>query len=243
MDPELLSDTFVGLADTMVADFDVIDFLHMLTDRSVALLAASAAGVVLADPRGELRVAAASSEAAGLIELFQIQNDQGPCLDCFRTGRPVTAADLTRADQRWPRFAAAAVHAGFRTVEALPMRLRDQVVGALNLFRATPGPFAAADLRIGQALADVATIGLLQERSLRRTEILAEQLQGALNSRVTIEQAKGKLAERLTINMDDAFRMLRDYARNSNQHLTDVARNFVDSATAEFPPPPRSEAR
>ena len=243
MDPELLSDTFVDLADTMVADFDVIDFLHMLTDRSVALLAASAAGVVLADPRGELRVAAASSEAAGLIELFQIQNDQGPCLDCFRTGQPVTAADLTRADQRWPRFAATAVQAGFRTVEALPMRLRDQVVGALNLFRATPDPFAAADLRIGQALADVATIGLLQERSLRRTEILAEQLQGALNSRVTIEQAKGKLAERLTINMDVAFRMLRDYARNSNQHLTDVARNFVDSATAEFPPPPRSEAR
>jgi transcriptional regulator with GAF, ATPase, and Fis domain len=242
MNPELLSDTFVDLADTMVADFDVIDFLHMLTDRSVALLAASAAGVVLADPRGELRVAAASSEAAGLIELFQIQNDQGPCLDCFRTGQPVTAADLTRADQRWPRFAATAVQAGFRTVEALPMRLRDQVVGALNLFRATPGPFAAADLRIGQALADVATIGLLQERSLRRTEILAEQLQGALNSRVTIEQAKGKLAERLTINMGDAFQMLRDYARNSNQHLTDVARNFVDSATAEFPPPPRSEA-
>ena len=243
MDPELLSDTFVDLADTMVADFDVIDFLHMLTDRSVALLAASAAGVVLADPRGELRVAAASSEAAGLIELFQIQNDQGPCLDCFRTGQPVTAADLAGADQRWPRFSAAAVQAGFRTVEALPMRLRDQVVGALNLFRAAPSPFALADLRIGQALADVATIGLLQERSLRRTEILAEQLQGALNSRVTIEQAKGKLAERLTIDMQDAFRLLRDYARNSNQHLTDVARNFVDSATAEFPPPPRSEAR
>ena len=243
MDPELLSDTFVGLADTMVADFDVIDFLHMLTDRSVALLAASAAGVVLADPRGELRVAAASSEAAGLVELFQIQNDQGPCLDCFRTGQPVTAADLAGADQRWPRFAAAAVQAGFRTVEALPMRLRDQVVGALNLFRAAPSPFAAADLRIGQALADVATIGLLQERSLRRTEILAEQLQGALNSRVIIEQAKGKLAERRTIEMEDAFRLLRDYARNSNQHLTDVARNFVNSATAEFPPPPRGEAR
>ena len=240
MDSELLSDTFVGLADTMVADFDVIDFLHMLTDRSVALLAASAAGVVLADPRGELRVAAASSEAAGLIELFQIQNDQGPCLDCFRTGQPVTAADLTSEDQRWPRFSAAAVQAGFRTVEALPMRLRDQVVGALNLFRVTPGPFAVADLRIGQALADVATIGLLQERSLRRTEVLAEQLQGALNSRVIIEQAKGKLAERLSIDMEDAFRMLRDYARNSNQHLTDVARDFVNSATAEFPPPPHS---
>jgi GAF domain-containing protein len=241
MDHELLSETFVDLADTMVADFDVLDFLHMLTDRSVALLAASAASVVLADPRGELRVAAASSEAAGLVELFQIQNDQGPCLDCFRTGQPITAADLTSADRRWPRFATATVRAGFHTVEARPMRLRNQVIGALNLFRAAPTPFAAADLRIAQALADVATIGLLQERSLRRSETLAEQLQGALNSRVIIEQAKGKLAERLTVEMEDAFRMLRDHARESNQHLTDVARNFVDSATGDFPPAPRSQ--
>jgi transcriptional regulator with GAF, ATPase, and Fis domain len=237
VDSELLSDTFVDLADTMVADFDVIDFLHLLADRSVELLNASAAGVVLADPRGDLRVAAASSQEAGLMELFQIQNDQGPCLDCFRTGQPVTAADLTRPGQPWPRFAAAAAQAGFRAVEALPMRLRDEIIGALNLFRAEPGPLDLADLRIAQALADVATIGLLQERSVRRSEIAAEQLQGALNSRVVIEQAKGKLAERL--GMDQSFAMLRDYARNSNQRLTDVARNFVDSATADFPPPPR----
>ena len=237
MDSELLSDTFVELADTMVAEFDVIDFLHLLTDRSVALLGASAAGVVLADPRGELRVAAASSEEAGLLELFQLQNDQGPCLDCFRTGRPVTADDLTGPCQRWPRFAEAAARSGFRTVEALPMRLRDQVIGALNLFRAEPGPIDPADLRIGQALADVATIGLLHERNVRRREAVAEQLQAALNSRVVIEQAKGKLAERLSIDMDRAFNMLRDYARNTNQHLTDVARTLVESPTADFPPP------
>jgi ANTAR domain-containing protein/GAF domain-containing protein len=236
MDSELLSDTFVELADTMVAEFDVIDFLHLLTDRSVALLGASAAGVVLADPRGELRVAAASSEEAGLLELFQLQNDQGPCLDCFRTGRPVTAGDLTGSGQRWPRFAEAAARYGFRTVDALPMRLRDQVIGALNLFRAEPGPIDPADLRIGQALADVATIGLLHERNVRRREAVAEQLQAALNSRVVIEQAKGKLAERLSIDMDRAFNMLRDYARNTNQHLTDVARTLVESATADFPP-------
>src|SRR5579863_8583223 len=140
MDTDLLSDTFVELADTMVADFDVIDFLHLLTDRSVALLAASAAGVVLADQRGELRLAAASSEEAGLLELFQLQNDQGPCLECFRTGRPVTAVGLAAADpaSRWPRFAAAAAQAGFATVQALPMRLRDQVIGALNRFSAGP---------------------------------------------------------------------------------------------------------
>jgi transcriptional regulator with GAF, ATPase, and Fis domain len=239
MDTDLLSDTFIELADTMVADFDVIDFLHMLTDRSVRLLAASAAGVMLADPRGELRVAAASTEEAGLLELFQLQNDQGPCLECFRTGRPVTAAGLDGPAPRWPRFAQAAAQAGFATVEALPMRLRDQVIGALNLFRTEPGPFDPTDLRIGQALADVATIGLLHERNVRRRETVAEQLQAALNSRVVIEQAKGKLAERLSIDMDRAFTMLRDYARASNQHLTDVARDFVAGATADFPPPAR----
>jgi len=236
MDTDLLSDTFVDLADTMVADFDVLDFLHMLTDRTVRLLGASAAGVVLADPRGELRVAAASSEEVELLELFQLQNDQGPCLECFRTGRPVTATDLTGQARRWPRFAQAAMQGGFRTVEALPMRLRDQVIGALNLFRAEPNPFNPADLRIAQALADVATIGLLHERNVRRRETVAEQLQAALNSRVVIEQAKGKLAERLNIDMDRAFRMLRDYARSTNQHLTDVAREFVTAGTAEFPP-------
>jgi GAF domain-containing protein len=238
MDADLLSDTFVELADTMVADFDVIDFLQLLTDRSVMLLSASAAGVMLADPRGELRVAASSNEAAGLLELFQIQNDQGPCLDCFRTGLPVTAV-FADPEQRWPRFAAAATQHGFRTVQALPMRLRDQVIGALNLFRTTPGPFDPPDLRLGQALADVATIGLLHERNVRRSETVAEQLQSALNSRVVIEQAKGKLAERLSMEMDEAFAVLRDYARNSNQRLTEVARNFVTSGSADFPPPPR----
>jgi GAF domain-containing protein len=239
MDSGLLSSTFVDLADTMVADFDVIDFLHILTDRSVRLLPAAAAGVLLADPRGELRVAAASSDAAGMLDLFQIQDDQGPCMDCLRTGQAVTAADLAGPDQRWPRFASAAVNAGFRTVQALPMRLRDEVIGALNLFGAETAAFNPEDLRIGQALADVATIGLLQQRNRRTREQLAEQLQSALNSRVIIEQAKGKLAERLSIDIDHAFKILRDYARNSNQRLTDVARNFVDSATADFPPPAR----
>ena len=235
MDAELLSDTFVDLADTMVADFDVIDFLHMLTSRSVELLAVSAAGVVLGDPRGELRVAAASSEAAEMVELFQIQNDQGPCLDCLRTGRPVTAAGLDGPGQRWPRFAAAATRAGFGAVNAVPMRLRDQVIGALNLFSAGTAPLSPAGQRIGQALADVATIGLLQERNVRRAETLAEQLQAALNSRVVIEQAKGRLAERLGLDMGQAFTLLRDHARTTNQRLTDVARHVIDSPAADLP--------
>jgi GAF domain-containing protein len=227
MDGHLLSDTFVELTDTMVADFDIIDFLHVLTSRSVELLNVSAAGLLLADPRGELRVVAASSEAARLLELFQLQSDQGPCLDCFRSGQAVAATDLG-ADSRWPQFAAAAGQAGFSAVQALPMRLRDQIIGALNLFRDTAGDFDAEVVHVGQALADVATIGLLQERSVRRKDTLNEQLQTALNSRVVIEQAKGKLAERLGIDVDQAFTFLRDQARNRNQRLSELARAFVD---------------
>src|ERR1700719_4675201 len=232
MDGQLLSETFVELTDTMVPGFDVIDFLHVLTDRSVQLLDVSAAGLLLADPRGELRVVAASSEAVRLLELFQLQNDQGPCLDCFRAGRPVAAADLAAEAQRWPRFAAAAQQAGFAAVQALPMRLRDQVIGALNLFRAVPGALDPADIRIGQALADVATISLLHERSMRHSDTLNEQLQTALNSRVIIEQAKGKLAERLGVDTDQAFSLLRDRARTSNRRLSDLARAVIDGTEA-----------
>ena len=245
MDGQLLSETFVELTDTMVADFDIIDFLHVLTQRSVELLNVSAAGLLLADPRGELRVVAASSEAARLLELFQLQGDQGPCLDCFRSGRPVAASDLG-ADQRWPEFADAGGQSGFSAVQALPMRLRDQVIGALNLFRGTPGAFEADTVHVGQALADVATISLLHERSMRRSETLNEQLQAALNSRIVIEQAKGKLAERLGIDVNQAFTLLRDQARNRNQRLSDLARAFVEGSQAIVGPPgegPRRAAR
>jgi transcriptional regulator with GAF, ATPase, and Fis domain len=236
MDGELLTDTFVELTDIMVAGFDVIEFLHMLTDRSVQLLDVEAAGLLLADPRGELRVVAASSEAARLIELFQLQNDQGPCLDCYRSGQPVHAVDLAAETGRWPRFAPAAQQAGFTAVQALPMRLREQVIGALNLFRASPSIFAAAEIRVGQALADVATISLLHERGMRRSETLNEQLQTALNSRVVIEQAKGKLAERLGVDMDRAFGLLRDFARARNRRLSELAQAFVDGTETLIDP-------
>jgi GAF domain-containing protein len=230
MDIDLLSEAFVELADTLVAGFDIIEFLHVLTDRSVQLLDASAAGLLLADPGGQLRVVAASSEQVRLVELFQVQNDEGPCLDCFRAGPPVAAADLRAESRRWPHFAAMASQAGFAAVQALPMRLREETIGALNLFRAAPGPFDPADVRIGQALADVATIGLLNERSLRRSETLNEQLQAALNSRVIIEQAKGKLAERLGLEMDEAFNILRSYARARNRGLSELSRAFIEGS-------------
>ena len=200
----------------------MMDFLHLLTDRSVQLLDVAAAGLLLADPRGDLRVVAASSEAARLLELFQLQNDQGPCLDCFRSGEPIDVPDLSGTVSRWPQFAVAAQQAGFASVQAIPMRLREQVIGALNLFRVRPGAFDATDVRIGQALADVATISLLHERNLRHSDTLNEQLQAALNSRVVIEQAKGKLAERLGLDVNQAFGLLRDYARARNQRMSDA---------------------
>ncbi|GAA3369789.1 GAF and ANTAR domain-containing protein [Streptomyces antimycoticus] len=230
MDQQLLAKTFVELADNLVADFDLIDFLRLLTDRCVGMLDASAAGVLLADRDGKLRVMAASDEQVRLLELFQLQNDEGPCLECFRTGTPVIVPDLSTVTARWPRLAVAAQRSGFAAVQALPMRLRDEVVGALNLFRTTPGPFDPAAAPIAQALADVATISLLQQRTVHRSTVLNEQLQRALNSRVLIEQAKGKLAERQGIDMEQAFTALRGYARAHNRRLADVARAFIDDS-------------
>ncbi|MFE9602786.1 GAF and ANTAR domain-containing protein [Streptomyces hokutonensis] len=230
MNQQLLAKTFVELADNLVADFDLIDFLRLLTDRCVNMLDASAAGVLLADHDGKLRVMAASDEQVRLLELFQLQSDEGPCLEAFRTGTQVIVPDLTREVDRWPRFATAAHRSGFGAVQALPMRLRDETVGALNLFRAAPGSFDPVGTPIAQALADVATISLLQQRSAHRSTVLNEQLQNALNSRILIEQAKGKLAERQNVDMERAFTTLRSYARAHNRRLSDVARAFIDGS-------------
>ncbi|MCW6005305.1 GAF and ANTAR domain-containing protein [Micromonospora sp. CPCC 205371] len=232
-----LADVFVEMADTLVDDFDVIDFLHGLTERCVQLLGVSAAGLLLTDQRDTLQVIAASSERTRLLELFQLQTDQGPCVDCFRTGQPVSVADLTTTD-RWPAFTAAAAEVGFAAVHAVPMRLRTEVIGALNLFDTAAGPLDEGKLRIGQALADVATIGLLQQRAIHRRDILTEQLETALRSRVLIEQAKGVLAERLHLDMAEAFTLLRDNARSHNRRLSDLAQAVVDGSE-QVPPATR----
>jgi GAF domain-containing protein len=229
-----LADVFVEMADTLVDDFDTIEFLHVLTARCVQLLGVSAAGLLLTDQQDALQVVAASSERTRLLELFQLQTDQGPCLDCFRTGQPVSVADLPSAG-RWPAFTAAAAEVGFAAVHAVPMRLRTEVIGALNLFDIAPGTLAEGKLRIGQALADVATIGLLQQRAIHRRDALTEQLQTALESRVLIEQAKGVLAERLHLDMDEAFTLLRGYSRNNNRRLSDLAQAVVDGSD-QIPP-------
>jgi GAF domain-containing protein len=224
-----LADVLVELADTLVDDFDVIDFLHVLTDRCVQLLGVSAAGLLVTDGRDTLQVVAASSERTRLLELFQLQTDQGPCVDCFHTGQPVSVPDLSSAG-RWPRFTAAAAEVGFAAVHAVPMRLRAEVLGALNFFDTTPGALDEAKLRIGQALADVATIGLLQHRAIRARDAVTEQLQTALNSRILIEQAKGILAERLHLDVAEAFAVLRNGARRNNRRLSELAQAIVDGS-------------
>jgi hypothetical protein len=218
-----LAETFVELADTLVDDFDVIDFLDVLAGRCVELLDVAAAGIVLADQGGSLRPVAASDERARLLELFEVQNDEGPCRDCYRLGTAVVSEDLDGARERWPQFTPSAIAAGFRAANALPLRLRSQVIGSLNLFHADPGSLDIAGLRVAQALADAATIGILQQRSIRRGEVATGQLQAALTSRIVIEQAKGVLAERLKISTDDAFSVLRAAARSRNQLLSDLA--------------------
>jgi GAF domain-containing protein len=223
-----LAGAFVSLADTLVDDYDVIDLMHRLTTHCVELLPADAAGLLLADRRGALHVVSSSTEHARVVELFQLETDEGPCLDCFRTSRPVIVPDLRDAATRWPQFAVRAEAEGFRSVHAVPLRLRSETIGALNLFGEQPGALPVEDLQLGQALADVATIGILQERAIRDRDLLAEQLQGALGSRVIIEQAKGVLAERGGLEMPEAFEALRSHARKTNRRLSDLARDIVN---------------
>ena len=191
----------------------MVEFLHPITARAAELLPDSAVGLMLADQQGQLRFMGASSEATRLLELFQLQNDQGPCLDCFRTGVGVVNADLHDEITPWPRFAPRAVEAGFRSVHAVPLKLRSQVIGALNVFGRQALRLQPTDAHIVQALADVATIGLMQERAIRRGEMLAEQLQTALNSRIVVEQAKGALAQLRGVSVDEAFELMRSHAR------------------------------
>ena len=227
-----LARTLVELADTLVDDFDVVDLLTRLADRCVEVLDVQTAGIMLAAPDGQLRVLASSSEAMRVLELFEIQAQEGPCLDSHRTGTRIVNQDLAGVNGRWPHFAAEALAAGFQSVHALPMRLRGSVIGALNLFRSGTGEMGPADIEVAQAFADVATIAILQHRAAQEAQVLNEQLTHALNSRVVIEQAKGMIAERLGLDMERSFAALRNHARNHNLRLADVANAVITGALA-----------
>jgi GAF domain-containing protein len=237
----VLARTLVDLADTLVDEFDVVELLTLLTDRCVDVLDVAAAGLMLVSPSGDLRVMASSSEAMRVLELFELQSQDGPCLDCYRTGQPVVNQDLASVNGRWPKFAPEALAAGFQSVHALPMRLRGSVIGALNMFHVNAGQMREADVLAAQAFADVATIAVLQHRAVLEAQVLNNQLNQALNSRILIEQAKGVVSERARLNMEQSFAVLRNYARNHNLRLVDVARDVIDakvSIGALGPPPP-----
>ncbi|MDJ0377733.1 GAF and ANTAR domain-containing protein [Cryobacterium sp. PH31-L1] len=224
----LVSAAFVKLTDTLVGEYDVLDVLHTLVEECVELLDATAAGLLLADPSGELQVVASTSEESYLVEVLQQQAGAGPCVDCFITGKVVTIGDLKDSGEKYPDFTEAALSQGFRSVHAIPMRVRDRTIGALNLFRTDTGDVTPEDAAIGQAMADVATISILQERTVREDAVVNEQLQRALNSRILIEQAKGVIAQVSTVDMDEAFKRLRADARARNQTMRESAENVIN---------------
>ena len=219
--------SLVEIADTLVDDYDIVDMLTGVTDRCVSILGVSAAGVMLASPAGSLSLVASSSEAMRLLELFELQAQEGPCLDAFRTGERVGHQDLEAESGRWPSFSAAALREGFQSVSALPLRFRDVTLGALNLFSVTQAPMSEADVMVARAFADLAALSIVQHRASAEAQRLNEQLSAALTSRVAIEQAKGVVAERAGVDLAEAFSRLRVYARNSNLRLTDVAQAAV----------------
>lgn len=231
-----LLDTLVNLADSLVGDFDVIELTERLTTSCVRLLAVDAAGLVLANPRGGLQVMTSTTESTHQLEIQQIQLGEGPCIEAYRDAAQVDAPDMADAVARWPRFAPEAMGSGFRAVHALPLRLRLRTIGALNLFGARAGPLPALDVHAGQALADVATIAVLQHQTLYESHRLVTQLESALNSRIVIEQAKGRLLERGNLpTAEEAFTLLRGYARRTNQRLTNVAESIMNNTIDTSP--------
>ena len=241
----LLIATIVELADNLVDDFDVIDVLSVLSRRCVDAIDVDAVGIMLASPGGELQFIASSSDSMRVLELFQIQVDEGPCVDCFKDGKAIVNYDLADSYDRWPVFGPRAVAHGFHSVHSLPMRLRGRTIGALNLFRSKLGHLDAEDVALAQGLADVATIAILQHRTSTDAKTLNDQLSYALNSRIIIEQAKGMVSQATNTDMDHAFGCLRSHARNHNLGLTEVANMVVSHALAatdlDASPTPRTK--
>lgn len=227
-----LVDTFVELADTMVSGYDVVDLLYTLVTRCAHILGAADAGILLPDAQGTLEVVASTSERSQLIGLLQLDEKQGPCLDAYHSGKPVTVNNFAGIQEQWPHFAAAVGELGYQWMHAIPLRLREEVIGSLNLFGDQPEALSADDAMAARGLADIAAIGILHERAFREADVAREQLQHALNSRVMIEQAKGILSHANGIDMETAFRMLRDRARSTQRTLAVVAREIITTASS-----------
>jgi transcriptional regulator with GAF, ATPase, and Fis domain len=219
---------FAGFADTLVASYDVVDLLQRLVDTCSDLLEVTASGVLLADETGDLDLLASTSEASRLVEVIQLGAFSGPCIESFTTGQIVSLPDIALSPPRWDRFREKALGQGFESIYAIPLRLREKTIGTLNLLSDTKGELPEDDLIAAQAFADVATIGILHQRTLHESETIREQLQTALNSRITIEQAKGVIAQLHHVSIDEAFTVIREYARSHQQGITTVADAIVD---------------
>lgn len=226
-----LIETFVEIADTMVGGYDVVDLLYRLVSRCSVIFEAADAGILLRVDGQPLEVVASTTERSQLISLLQLTADEGPCVDAYRSGQPVTVGDITSIRERWPDFAEKAGALGYHWMHAVPLRLRDDVIGSLNLFGDGPESLSDEDALAARGLADIATIGILHEQAFREADVTRLQLQHALDSRVVIEQAKGVLSHAHNVNMDEAFRILRERARNGSRRLADVARDVVDHAS------------
>jgi len=220
--------TFAKLADTLVVGYDVVDLLQLLVDTCHDLLDASAAGILLMDRAGELDLVVSTSESSRIVEMMQLGAEAGPCIESFRTGRVISLTDIRHSPPEWSRFRDSTLEQGFASVYAIPLRLRETTIGTLNLLRTATGELQVQDRVAAQAFADVATIGILHERSLRESLIVREQLQGALNSRIIIEQAKGVVAYTRGISTDDAFTLIRNYAKSHQASIADVSRQLVE---------------
>lgn len=220
---ERVSAAFVSLADTLVSDFDLLDLLHTLIDACTDLLDTDAGGLLLSDGNGHLQLMVSSTEDVNAVEVVQLAAEEGPCWECFTTGKTVTVGDIERGGEAWPEFQRIALQQGYRSVHATPMRLRGKIIGTMNLFHSRVGEMNARDIALAQSLTDVATIGILQERGAQQLRDLGAQLQHALNSRIMVEQAKGVVAQSLNLSIDDAFKLLRNHARSTNQNLQAVA--------------------
>jgi GAF domain-containing protein len=225
---ERLFEAFATLADTLVAGYDVLDLLQTLVENCHELLDVDSAGILLLNSQNTLELAASTSEATTLVEIMQLDADAGPCMECFRTRTVVSVPDIDVGSDRWPEFCDAAQTQGIFSVYAIPLRLRETTIGTLNLMRNERGELNQHDIRAAQALADVATIGILHQRAVRDADAVRDQLQNALSSRVVIEQAKGVVAETSRLSMEDAFQRIRHYARSHNATLGSVARRLVE---------------
>jgi GAF domain-containing protein len=224
-----ISAAFVSVADTLTTEYDMVDLLHTLVSECAGILGMEAGGLMLVDGNGDLQLMTSTSEAADLVEVMQLAAAAGPCIDCFRTGVAVSVREISES-QQWPKFRTAAMEQGFHSVLATPMKLRGKILGTMNLFGITAGEVTARDAAVAQALADVATIGILQERVIQEGHLIEGQLHRALDSRILIEQAKGVIANELSLSMDDAFNLLRKYARDRNLTISSVSEQVSNRA-------------